>query len=275
MNNLQTQINQLFDEQLTEWSLAAEKYESLRSVRIKTFDFDNFSVRVHYNPARAVSSFAKLDKANIAARPCFLCRANRPPEQRGIPFKERYEILVNPYPICQRHFTVASLAHEPQILGDCLPDMLDLAKALPDFVILYNGAQAGASAPDHFHFQAVNADFFHMPVDTEMQGLTTKRVLISADKNQLLKDFSELYHELQTDEKEPKMNLFCQWRAGEFVLTVFPRRQHRPRQFFAEGAEKIMLSPGSIDMTGNLIVAREEDFEKITKDDITDIFSQL
>jgi len=274
--SLQQDIQTLFDEQLQSWPLAAKNYEALENIRVKVFDFGAYTINVQFNPARAVSSLAKLDTKTIEARPCFLCAANRPKEQKGIDFKGKYGVLVNPFPICQKHFTIASNIHEPQLISpEKLDDMLDLAEALPDFVILYNGPQSGASAPDHFHFQAGNVDFFHQPVDVFQDGLIDKRVFSSPHNETITRAFWQLYKELQTNEEEPKMNIFCQFKDKEFVLTVYPRKQHRPRQFFAEGIAQLMVSPGAIDMTGTLIIAREEDFEKITKDDIKDIFKQV
>ena len=53
---------------------------------------------------------------------------------------------------------------------------------------------------------------------------------------------------------------------------MFPRIKHRPSYFFSG---EILSSPGAIDMTGNLVIARAEDFEKIDKDIIADIYKQV
>lgn len=272
---MQDKILHLFDEQISSWSQATKGYAALKEIRTKIFDFGAYSIKVQFNPARAVSSLAKLDAKSIEARPCFLCVANRPIEQQFIEFKGKYDILVNPFPICDKHFTIASKKHEPQLIQGHVEDMLDLAQAMPGFIVLYNGPRAGASAPDHFHFQAGNVEFFGNQMDIFQDGLIEKQVIVSNEKASLESSFNELYKELQTDEQEPMMNLFCQYKTNGWVLTVYPRKQHRPKQYFAEGIEQLMVSPGAIDMTGILIVAREEDFEKITKADIEDIFKQV
>src|SRR5574344_2235730 len=74
---LQQQLNDLFVSQMREWPLAAKNFADLRQVLVKTVDFDGFAVLVQCNPARMVSSGAKVDAKTIAARPCFLCAANR------------------------------------------------------------------------------------------------------------------------------------------------------------------------------------------------------
>lgn len=275
MTLLQDRVLALFERQLKDWPLAEKNYEALKNIRIKEFDFGAYTIKAQFNPARAVSSLAKLDNKTIEARPCFLCAANRPKEQEFIEYQSKYDILVNPFPICEKHLTIASKNHEPQLIKGKLQDMFNLAYELPGFVILYNGPKSGASAPDHFHFQAGNIDFFHHPVDCFQEGLIEKRVFSGKDRLKLEEQFNAYYSELQTDQNEPMMNLFCQYKNEELVLTIYPRKQHRPKQFFAEGIEQLMVSPGAIDMTGMLIIAREEDFEKITKEDIVDVFKQV
>ena len=62
-------------------------------------------------------------------------------------------ILVNPFPIFPRHLTVPELAHTPQRIATRFTDMLELAEALTDYTIFYNGPKCGASAPDQLQFQ--------------------------------------------------------------------------------------------------------------------------
>lgn len=73
---------------------------------------------------------------------------------------------------------------------------------------------------------------------------------------------------------EPMLNVLAYYRDGWQIL-VFPREKHRPWQFFEKGVKHIMLSPASVDMGGTLITPLEKDFNKITKEDIVDIFSQV
>ena len=58
----------------------------------------------------------------------------------------------------------------------------------------------------------------------------------------------------------------------------FPRREHRPSQFFLEDeAAKIVFSPGAVDFGGIMILPRKEDFDRlqVEKDTIADMFGQL
>lgn len=138
---------------MRDWPLVAKNFADLARVEVRTFAFDGFSVRVQCNPARVVSSAAKVDAAAIAARPCFLCAHNRPSEQMAVACGD-WEVLVNPFPIFPQHFTLAHKQHQPQEIVAHIADFLDFARRLPDFVVFYNGPRCGASAPDHLHFQA-------------------------------------------------------------------------------------------------------------------------
>ena len=71
------------------------------------------------------------------------------------------------------------------------------------------------------------------------------------------------------------LNILALYENDRYVLHIFPRQLHRPSQFFAEGEEQILLSPASVDMGGVLITPREEDFNKISADDVRSIFEQV
>lgn len=270
-------LHRFLQEQLAAVPVANANYEKLKQIKTKEFDFGDYKIYVHFNPARAVSSLAKLDAKSIAERPCFLCAKNRIEGQTAIDFKGKYDICINPFPICDEHFTVVSKIHEPQSIEGKVRDFLDLAKQYSDFIALFNGAKSGASAPDHMHFQLVNKDYFPYPIETQMPGVVEKIVLCSNNAYELEARVKAHLAALQCQGELPAShtNLFCEYKNDQWVFTIFPRIQHRPRQFFSEGDDRLMMSPGAIDMTGHLIAAREEDFEKITKEVIIDIFQQI
>ena len=103
--NLLKKIETLFAEQTQSWKLAKENYEALKKVRHRSFSFDGFDVKVQFNPARIISTSAKTTTAELAKRPCFLCENNRPSEQKKIVWRD-YDVLVNPFPIADKHFTI-------------------------------------------------------------------------------------------------------------------------------------------------------------------------
>ena len=64
--------------QLDTWPLARKNHEALAHVQTRTLSLGANDITVQFNPARAVSTCAKVDKASIAARPCFLCLSHKP-----------------------------------------------------------------------------------------------------------------------------------------------------------------------------------------------------
>ena len=129
-------IHHLLTGQLASWETARNNYAALSGVRVKELNVNGILYKVQFNPARIVSSGAKVDAKSILERKCFLCPANLPPVQKGIPFGGHYNILVNPFPIFPRHLTVPELAHTPQRIATRFTDMLELASTTVPNVVL-------------------------------------------------------------------------------------------------------------------------------------------
>jgi len=315
---IQQEIEKLYSEQWTEWPQFKEHVLRLNDIKIHSFDFGNYVIETQYNPARIVSSNAKLDEKSIAARKCFLCPENRPAVQREVRLNERFIALVNPNPILKEHFTIPLIQHQKQEILPYLGDMLDFAGEFPDYIIFYNGPKAGASAPDHMHFQAVRKG--QLPLESEYQKIE-KKVLIgdsngkistlqeygrhctliqSSDKETMRSLFQQVYIQLhegakarrhEREEKttpscfrvfvpscvseEPMMNIFTLYENEQWNLFIFPRKAHRPSQFFAEGENYKMISPGAIDMAGIFVLPRKEDFDSVNKEIISDVLEQV
>jgi len=295
-SEINMKIDDFFSEQRNEWSEFNKQVEELEKVEIRSFDFGNYEIKAQYNPARIVSSGAKLDAQSIAARNCFLCPENRPAVQREIQLNDSFILLVNPFPILKKHFTIPLIRHRNQEILPYLSDMLDIAQLLPQYTLLYNGAKAGASAPDHIHFQAIEKG--QLPLETEYakqeRQLVTetpdgqmyelknygRRCLFieSSGKETVISLFQQIYVHLQTvlsTKEEPMMNLFVFYEEKSWRLFIFPRKTHRPSQFFAEGDDYKMISPGAIDMAGIFVLPRKEDFDSMTKEMIKDVFNQV
>jgi hypothetical protein len=289
------QLSELFAQQLRAWPLLRNNYELFRQqVQTKTLEVDGLPVVVQFNPSRSVSSGAKTDVQFIRERKCFLCSANRPAQQEEAPFGEEYLILCNPFPIFPQHFTVPARQHVEQTIVGRLGDMLHLAEALDSYTVFYNGPRSGASAPDHMHFQVVTKHY--MPIDkvgvsqTKLirKGTNTRLYLLdnylrngwiisSGDKEEAQSFFSRLCDALGTPagEAEPRMNIFCNYEKDRWILKVIPRKKHRPSQFFAQGEEQLLASPGAADMGGVFVTTREEDFRKLTPALLRDVYSQV
>jgi hypothetical protein len=294
---LQDKVNQLLSQQLQDWDLAQKNYHGLSKAQKRTFSLPGgIYIGVQFNAERIYSSSAKVDAKSISERKCFLCIANLPEQQKMLDFGQDYVLLVNPFPIFQKHLTIPHREHIDQRIRGKIQDMLNLARELPDFVVFYNGPACGASAPDHFHFQAGNKGFMPIEEDykrlskTILKGLGNCRALAFDDYhrqciilegdnlNDLSAWFDQLYilmDGITKKEPEPMMNVLASWGGDKWQLYIFPRILHRPWQFFEEGEKQILLSPASVDLGGMLITPREEDFQNITISDITDIFEQV
>ena len=288
---------ELIREQIGEWDLAAKNYASLKKVKVKAFDYGDYHIDIQFNPERIISSAAKVDTKSIEARPCFLCEKNLPAQQRGLYFKNEYIVLVNPFPIFPEHLTIPHISHTDQRISGNFGSMLELAAELDDFVLFYNGPKCGASAPDHLHFQAgikgflpIETDFLNKKCCKEIRRIGSVTIshwpdyqrgiisLNSKNRENLIKCFNLVYSKLQIlqpDEVEPMLNILALFEQGEWIIHIFPRTLHRPVQYFATGEKQFILSPASVDMGGVLITPREEDFTKISKEDIRDIFNQV
>ena len=295
---MQEYADELLSHQLRDWALLGENHAHLNAARTKAFAFDGFSFQVQFNPKRIISSSAKVDKKTIEKRPCFLCQANRPQEQEGLPFGNDYEILCNPFPIFRKHYTISSVDHRPQAIDAELGRMLDLSRELPELALFYNAPACGASAPDHLHFQAGMRGLMPLEEDLEVvklrhgkklsakEGLELTAIddsirrflLMESGRASLLEEaFARLsvFMQEHAGGAEPMLNILSYCRGGRWQLMVFPREKHRPWQYFEKGEKNILLSPASVDMGGMLIVPLEKDFKKISEADIRDIFKQL
>jgi len=291
------QVRNLIRQQIGDWDIAAKNYGSLKNVKVKTFDFDDYHIDIQYNPERILSSSAKVDAQSIEARPCFLCQKNLPSQQRWLSFDNKSLVLVNPFPIFPQHLTIPCISHTDQRIFGNFGSMLELAASLEDFVIFYNGPQCGASAPDHLHFQAGNKGFLPIETDfingkccSEVRRIKSVKIfhwldyhrgiitLCGNNKNDLITCFNQIYDQLQLlqpSEVEPMLNILALFKNQEWVIHIFPRTLHRPAQYFEKGEKQIILSPAAVDMGGVLILPGKEDFDKISERDIVDIFKQV
>ncbi len=312
--NKKRQAGELFIEnQLAKWQTAHTNHEALNQIETRRFELAGNTITVQFNPARAVSTCAKVDKSSIEARKCFLCPKNKPNEQDEIiiSLDEPFSLRINPYPILPGHLTISSLKHQDQVLADKTIRQLPgkLISWLEEYfasgyVLFYNGAKCGASAPDHFHFQAVKQS--DVPViqqwerlmetavrETEIKtenGNTYSsfqitsyicpiQVFICNHSTDILPEMINQYLEslpLHEGESEPRYNLFA-WQDKQrgFTMAYFPREEHRPACYTATGGEQLLVSPGALDMAGLLVTPRKEDFDKITESDITQIYKEV
>ena len=287
-------ISRFFNRQMEKWADARHRFRDLKHV--ETHQLSD-QLKVQWNPARIVSTGAKIDKKTLGDRPCFLCDKNRPKDQISKQIDERFLLLVNPFPILPVHFTIPARKHQPQSIYKNYGEMHRFLSLHSELMVFYNGPKCGASAPDHLHFQAGTSGILPLQANWQRlsRNLTDIISLNDDEKIALIHDFvvpafviisksedsdEALFHRLyksmpvRGDETEPMMNIIA-WRKGdEYISVVIPREKHRPEAYFAEGDAQMMVSPGALDMSGLIITPREEDFRKLTEESATAILQE-
>jgi hypothetical protein len=276
------QVEDLFKRQLRAWPQLSKGVEGLARATTRSVRIDWFDIYIRHIPHRMASTTAVVDRESVAKRPCFLCAANLPPEEEGLPFDENFTIYCNPFPIVDHHLTIAHREHGSQRIANQFGNMLDLAAALAGYFVVYNGPECGASAPDHMHFQAGSRVLFPIEHDTAvLTGVTVPNyarnafLLRGRDRSALIDRMDRAIDLLATTtgkRPEPLVNIAAFHEKGEWVSYLFPRGKHRPEVFHTG---ELMVSPASIDLCGIFVVPRVQDFEKINGKAIAAIFREV
>ncbi len=297
LTNFQTRVAALINQQLATWPMLHNATAALDQVQYKELNVKGSRVMAQFNPARIVSTAAQVDAASIQARPCFLCAENLPAEEKGIAFGENYVVLCNPFPVLKDHLVISERRHTPQAIAPRVDDLLDLTKELgSEYFTLYNGPACGASAPDHHHFQACSSagiplfeEINHWPRtwlaqqnDLEVFTLTDYRLKIfvaSSKKKDTMRAWFQTTLSCLAKETgattEPLINLVAIHNSQRWTLYLFPRGKHRPSCYYAEGEQKLTISPAGIDLTGVLVVPDPTHFARVTAEEVAQIYTEI
>ncbi len=277
-----SEIEELFERQMRRWPALAQGVEGLARAKTRRVGVGGFDVFVRHIPHRAASTTAPVDPESIAKRRCLLCAENLPREEQGIEFGGGFTFYCNPFPIVERHLTIAHREHRPQRIAGEIGNMLDIAAALPGYFVIYNGPHCGASAPDHMHFQAGSRALF--PIEKQTAGLSlasagsyARNVLVfrGRERSRLLDQMERamaLLAEATGKRPEPLVNIALFYERPKWVAYLFPRGKHRPEVFHRR---ELIVSPASIDLCGIFVVPFSRDFERITGDAIAAIFREI
>lgn len=286
----------LIESQLAQWPLAKQNYDALSNVERREVNINGYDFLIQYNPARIISTAASVDKASIAKRKCFLCKENRPEQQISTLILPGWEMLVNPYPILPVHLTIVATDHKPQ---KRVPrDIVEMAMRLPGMAIFFNGARAGASAPDHLHLQAVLKDELPLIRLVEKVHPSSAKLVLPSDA--ILPGFPFFFFTgivapddsgLKTllagisiggsssgkkiDDPELVNTFFWISDNGLLRFIAIPRKAHRPSCYYSDDQDRMMISPGCIDMAGMLITPRRNDYLSLDAQAIQKIYKEV
>ena len=302
--SLDARVAALIDQQIETWSLLRDGCEAFAQIEIKRVRVQESEVVIQHNPRRIRSTAASVDKASVENRGCFLCPENLPQEEKGIAYGDHLVILCNPFPVLDRHLSIVHREHVPQQIEGNVESLLALAHDLgPRYFALYNGPECGASAPDHLHFQACSREL--LPIEENLYedepvlvedcsyceetarnsfelftlGGCGRSVVVfrGGNRDEVAYWVYEVIKELalQTDKTEPLINVICTYDPKVWTVYLFPRSKHRPAVFYAEGEQRLVVSPGAIDMAGVVVVPEREHFDKIDGERMAAIFSEV
>ena len=266
-------LNTLFEQQMAVWPECREHYEQLSKAGRRTLVLDGREYLLAYNPGRSKSAKALIvngkpitmsAEQNAGSRPCFLCEHALPEQQLKVvvdtlPMHHQYLVAVNPFPIVDHHFTIICKEHVPQDFKGRMWDMAFFADIFPDYLIFFNGACSGASAPDHMHFQAVPKSA--VPLLSWSEDIRTQMGVTQS-----------IPHVEESDHKN-----IVTWTEGSVAYwLVIDRKAHRPSQYFLDDNDpaKVICSPASLEFCGLIPLCREEDFNKLTPEILRDMMTQ-
>jgi len=301
--SLTAAVRALIAQQLENWPELNKAHESLKQALFRTLQLNDLAITLQCNPGRMISAGAPVDKALVSKRPCFLCLHNLPPEQRALLYRDEWFILNNPAPLFTDHLVISHTTHCLQRIEPALPAMISLTQELDfAFTAFYNGPACGASAPDHLHFQVAPAGA--IPLVEQIKQLIEedspilqkaeegehgtcftgypdfRSLFICRTKNPdfLQERFSRKLCSLPipaAGEEEAMVNVIIAGHNGTYYGILFPRKAHRPACYFKDNPEKMVISPGAVDVGGLLILPRREDFEKLDREMILGIFREV
>jgi hypothetical protein len=274
-SSLVSDVDRLLESQAVAWPALARGLQGLRESQTRVERVFGRDVFVRHIPHRIKSVTAPVDAISVSQRACFLCPMHLDPEEQGISFNPEYTLYCNPFPILERHLTIVHVNHRHQRIAGQFGVFLELAAALPDSFVLYNGPECGASAPDHLHFQSCSRNLFPLEHDNVENYMPRVFILRDRDSNRLVSRLETLVDALRDvtmPSFEPLINVAGWFAGGEWSVFVFPRGRHRPSVFHTG---ELTVSPGAIDLCGVFVVPKPEDFAKIGGTDIEKIYTEV
>ncbi len=277
---------------------------TVRRYRIRHPNDRTRSFLLQYNPRRAMrhagSGRALPPPGTVPVNGgCFLCDKNIAWQQRGLELgfdiaidEVAYGCYANPFPLMPAHITVATKAHVAQgwsaadpahgrragdspTLQVLVSHLLTLAEQLPSFVVFFNGPDAGASIPAHFHFQLFKRIAAHEAFPLER---SPHRPHAGGDAAPTLKDYPIIVacfdgpHDAIVERASRwllacapeyggadtlSVNLMAMHTEGRLHLYVTPRHRQYP---YAPGFAGLV---GGLEILGELVLSTEQEKQRL------------
>lgn len=302
-------LTALIKHQQVNWPGFAGALAEVKAAAQRRIPVCTSGVIVQHNPGRITSVTAAVDTQEgplppearrgypqpAAGRPCFLCAENIERGQAGLAIAREWVLLCNPAPIFEQHFTSACRRHSPQAIGGQVEALLEQARLLgPRFLVFFNGAKAGASAPDHLHLQVCRASALplfrtissgFLPRLCNQAWLAETVPFAGADylvwgakdafRHTAAFDMAVELHGSLQPQGQDLLNAMVWWNGSAWVTVLVLRRRHRPACYYLSGPDARLISPGAIEMAGVIVAPRREDYERISQTELEAIYREV
>jgi len=206
---------------------------------------------------------------------CVLCAAiySKVPEFIGW---DDYCLFPNPYPIFRNHFTLISMEHEDsgQVLtAKRIKDGIDFFSKTRGVKMFFNGKGAGASSPDHFHFQG-----FSYPMPLPVERFHAKEIASNKSiKVSRLTDYPATVFVVESDDAEKLIDGVYRITSSLGGLSDGAGLTHNvlfsgcgphpdvyifPRDSGKQKSKHYKSKPATIEMSGMLVMSDQNDIER-------------
>ncbi len=220
---------------------------------------------------------------------CWICMENIPDGQRGVRITSpdgslRHVVLMNPFPILKDQVTIASLQHEPQELSEKhIRFVFHLVERSQTFKYSFNGIDAGASIPAHFHFYGFGGT---LPIEEIPLATSIKKTddfsVHQLDANwpvcvftligrheRIVSFLLNLSNHLKKSDLSMNV-LFTRDHRSQMRVYVIPRKKAGPA--LSSGFHPLF---GSIEMCGMLVCESSQEFHDARGDRFIKVLQQV
>lgn len=281
-------LKTFFEQEKLQWPELLQGSSSLNRCEYREISLDGELIEAQYNPIREKSVVAEVDAASIKERGCFLCLEALPAHQTALKIYEHFVALCNPRPVFDLHFTISSTAHTAQDLTSSLSEYLAMTRLVsPEFLIFFNGAKCGASAPDHLHFQAVPADSFrmfnsymkasetlewHMAKGCQVSLFSKAGIDFVVCKGTDLSGLRNYLEDLFKLHSDTMVSMASYYSGDSWHIMIVLRKAHRPRCYFESGDKKQIFGTATIELFGRIVVPYLNDFKRLDSSILSQAF---